>query len=47
MLATLFAERVILGKTKFDEVPEGLKGAVADILKQYGVPYLITGVYTV
>ena len=32
MMAMLFAQRVILGKTAFDEVPTKLKQAVADIL---------------
>ena len=32
MMALLFAQRVILGKTEFNEVPAKLKGQVADIL---------------
>lgn len=32
MMAMLFAQRVILGKTEFDAVPAKLKKQVADIL---------------
>lgn len=32
MMATLFAHRVILGKSKFKDVPAKLKEAVANIL---------------
>lgn len=32
MIATLFAQRVILGKTNFNDVPDKLKSKVADII---------------
>ena len=32
MMAMFFAQRVILGKTEFDEVPKALKAQVAEIL---------------
>ena len=32
MMAMLFAQRVILGKTEFEKVPAKLKAQVADIL---------------
>ena len=36
MMAMFFAQRVILGKTKFDEVPK-----VAEILLDSGLPELV------
>ncbi|MBS5317415.1 MAG: hypothetical protein KHY44_13645 [Clostridiales bacterium] len=42
MMAMLFAQRVILGKTKFEEVPRTLKQQVADILVESGLPELVT-----
>lgn len=42
MMAMLFAQRVILGKTKFEEVPTTLKQQVADILIESGLSELIT-----
>lgn len=42
MMAMLFAQRVILGKTEFDKVPAKLKGQVADILiNECGLPELV------
>ena len=42
MMAMLFAQRVILGKTDFDSVPEKLKQQVADILiDECGLPELV------
>lgn len=42
MMALLFAQRVILGKTEFDEVPAKLKQDVADILiNECGLPDLV------
>lgn len=42
MMAMLFAQRVILGKTEFDAVPAKLKQAVADILiNECGLPELV------
>ena len=39
MMAMLFAQRVILGKTEFDKVPNKLKTQVADILiNECGLP---------
>lgn len=42
MMAMFFAQRVILGKTKFDDVPPALKAGCAEILKESGVAELIT-----
>lgn len=42
MMAMLFAQRVILGKTKFEEVPRTLKQQVADILVESGLTELVT-----
>ena len=42
MMAMLFAQRVILGKTEFDKVPNKLKSQVADILiNECGLPELV------
>lgn len=42
MMAMLFAQRVILGKTDFDAVPEKLKEQTASILiKDCGLPDLV------
>ena len=42
MMAMLFAQRVILGKTEFDDVPAKLKNQVADILiNECGLPELV------
>ena len=41
MMAMFFAQRVILGKTKFDEVPKALKTKVAEILLDSGLPELV------
>ena len=42
MMAVLFAQRVILGKTEFDKVPNKLKTKVADILiNECGLPELV------
>lgn len=42
MMAMLFAQRVILGKTAFEEVPAKLKASVADILvNECGLPELV------
>lgn len=42
MMALFFAQRVILGKTKFEDVPATLKQQVADILVESGLPELVT-----
>lgn len=42
MMALFFAQRVILGKTKFEEVPATLKQQVADILVESGLQELVT-----
>lgn len=43
MMALLFAQRVILGKTEFNEVPAKLKPEVARILvEECGLPELVT-----
>ena len=42
MMAMLFAQRVILGKTEFEQVPNKLKPQVADILiNECGLPELV------
>lgn len=42
MMAMLFAQRVILGKNSFDQVPKLLKQQVADILiNECGLPELV------
>lgn len=42
MMAMLFAQRVILGKTEFADVPAKLKPQVADILiNECGLPELV------
>ena len=42
MMAMLFAQIVILGKTEFDRVPAKLKAQVADILiNECGLPELV------
>ena len=46
MMAMLFAQRVILGKTEFDKVPNKLKTQVADILiNECGLPELVPAEY--
>lgn len=42
MMAMFFAQRVILGKNTFDEVPNALKAATAEILKDSDLAELIT-----
>lgn len=41
MMAMFFAQRVILGKTEFDAVPEALKKQVAEILIDSGLPEMV------
>ena len=42
MMAMLFAQRVILGKTEFEKVPAKLKQRVADIIiNDFGLPEII------
>lgn len=46
MMAMLFAQRVILGKTDFNGVPAKLKAQVADILiNECGLPELVPTEY--
>lgn len=40
-MAMFFAQRVILGKTSFKDVPEKLKAQVAEILLDSGLPELV------
>lgn len=40
MIALLLAQRVILGKLDFDEVPDTLKPQVYQILEESGVEFL-------
>ncbi len=41
MMAMFFAQRVILGKTAFDDVPKALKKQVAEVLIDSGLPELV------
>lgn len=41
MMAMFFAQRVILGKTAFDDVPGALKPGCAEILIDSGLPELV------
>lgn len=41
MMAMLWAQKIILGKKKFSEVPKALKEQVREILIESGVPELI------
>lgn len=43
MMAMFFAQRVILGKTAFSEVPTTLQPGVKDILVESGLEFLIEG----
>lgn len=46
MMAMLFAQGVILGKTEFEKVPAKLKQQVADILiNECGLPELVPAEY--
>ena len=40
-----FAQRVILGKTEFSEVPNSLKPQVAEVLRDSGLDMLIPADY--
>ena len=42
MMALFFAQRVILGKTKFEEVPATLKTQLTEILVDSGLAELVT-----
>lgn len=42
MMAMLFAQRVVLGKTEFDAVPAKLKAQVAKVLmEECGMPEIV------
>lgn len=43
MMAMFFAQRVILGKTAYSEVPITLQPRVKDILVESGLEFLIEG----
>lgn len=45
MMAMFFAQRVILGKTAFDDVPKALKKQVAEVLIDSGLPELVPAEY--
>lgn len=45
MMAMFFAQRVILGKTQFNDVPRTLKEAVALLLLESGLPELVPDEY--
>lgn len=45
MMAMFFAQRVILGKTAFDDVPKALKKGVAEVLIDSGLPELVPAEY--
>ena len=41
MMAMFFAQRVVLGKTTFEDVPAALKQGCAEILIDSGLPELV------
>ena len=41
MMAMFFAQRVILGKTEFKDVPKALKKGCAEVLIESGLPELV------
>lgn len=45
MMAMFFAQRVILGKTDFKDVPKALKAQVAEILIDSGLADLVPDEY--
>lgn len=45
MMAMFFAQRVILGKTEFKDVPKALKSQVAEILMDSGLTELVPEEY--
>lgn len=45
MMAMFFAQRVILGKTEFKDVPKALKAACAEVLLDSGLPELVPEEY--
>ena len=45
MMAMFFAQRVILGKTEFDQVPKALKAGTAEVLIESGLPELVPTEY--
>lgn len=45
MMAMFFAQRVILGKTEFDQVPAKLKAGVAEVLLESGLSELVPEEY--
>ena len=45
MMAMFFAQRVILGKTAFEDVPPALKPGTAELLLESGLPGLVPGEY--
>lgn len=45
VMAMFFAQRVILGKTAFKEVPKALKQGVAEVLLDSGLPELVPVAY--
>ena len=45
MMAMFFAQRVILGKTAFADVPAALKAGCAEVLLESGLPELVPAEY--
>lgn len=45
MVAMFFAQRVILGKTQFTDVPKALKAGTAEVLIDSGLPELVPTEY--
>lgn len=45
MMAMFFAQRVILGKNTFEEVPKALKAGCAEVLLDSGLPELVPEEY--
>lgn len=45
MMAMFFAQRVILGKTSFADVPSALKKGCAEVLVDSGLPELVPAAF--
>lgn len=45
MMAMFFAQRVILGKTAFKDVPKALKAGTAEVLLDSGLPEFVPKQY--
>ena len=45
MMCMFFAQRIILGKNKFEDVPNVLKAGTAEVLLESGLPELVPVTY--